>query len=127
MRIRIWEIIVFSLLAVLAIIFSVLQGVWNGFSYFSSSVFILFMILFINNRLYYLRVLKQKYDDGLETYFVELYNNGLITKEQFENVDERICKGYYKDYRRYKTLTIILTVGFAFILVSLILVVFKLW
>ena len=88
MKIRVWEIIVFTVLIVLAITFSLLQGVWSGFSYFSSSIFLIFMIFFINNRIYYLRLLKQRYDDGLETYFVELYNNGLITKDQFENVDE---------------------------------------
>lgn len=127
MRIRLWEIIVFTILIVCAITFSLLQSVWSGFAYFSSSIFIIFMILFINNRIYYLKLLKKKYDDELETYFVELYNNGLITKEQFENVDERIVKGYYKDYRRYKNLTILLIIGFSLILVSIVLVVFGIW
>ncbi len=127
MKIRVWEIIVFTVLIVLAITFSLLQGVWSGFSYFSSSIFLIFMIFFINNRIYYLRLLKQRYDDGLETYFVELYNNGLITKDQFENVDEAIVKGYYKDYRRYRTMTILLIVCFALILVSVALVLFGLW
>ena len=58
---------------------------------------------------------------------MELYNNGLITKEQFENVDIRIVNGYYKDYRRYKTLTIILLIVFSIILISIALVVFGLW
>ena len=127
MKIRVWEIIVFTVLIVLAITFSLLQGVWSGFSYFSSSIFLIFMIFFINNRIYYLRLLKQRYDDGLETYFVELYNNGLITKDQFENVDEAIVKGYYKDYRRQKLITIFLIVCFALILVSVALVLFGLW
>lgn len=127
MKIRVWEIIVFTVLIVLAITFSFLQGVWSGFSYFSSSIFLIFMIFFINNRIYYLRLLKQRYDDGLETYFVELYNNGLITRDQFENVDEAIVKGYYKDYRRYRTMTILLIVCFALILVSVALVLFGLW
>ena len=127
MKIRVWEIIVFTVLIVLAITFSFLQGVWSGFSYFSSSIFLIFMIFFINNRIYYLRLLKQRYDDGLETYFVELYNNGLITRDQFENVDEAIVKGYYKDYRRYRKMTILLIVCFALILVSVALVLFGLW
>lgn len=127
MKIRVWEIVVFTVLIVLAITFSLLQGVWSGFSYFSSSIFLIFMIFFINNRIYYLRLLKQRYYDGLETYFVELYNNGLITKDQFENVDEAIVKGYYKDYRRYRTMTILLIVCFALILVSVALVLFGLW
>lgn len=127
MKIRVWEIIVFTVLIVLAITFSLLQGVWSGFSYFSSSIFLIFMIFFINNRIYYLRLLKQRYDDGLETYFVELYNNGLITRDQFENVDEAIVKGYYKDYRRQKLITIFLIVCFALILVSVALVLFGLW
>ena len=127
MKIRVWEIIVFTVLIVVAITFSLLQGVWSGLRYFSSSIFLIFMIFFINNRIYYLRLLKQRYDDGLETYFVELYNNGLITKDQFENVDEAIVKGYYKDYRRYRTMTILLIVCFALILVSVALVLFGLW
>ncbi len=127
MKIRIWEIVVFTVLIVLAITFSLLQSVWSGFSYFSSSIFVLFMVFFINNRIYYLRLSKQRYDDGLETYFVELYNNGLITKDQFENVDEAIVKGYYKDYRRQKLITIFLIVCFALILVSVALVLFGLW
>ena len=127
MKIRVWEIILFTVLIVFAIIFSLLQKYWGGFNYFSSSIFLIFMIFFINNRIYYLKILKKKYDDGLETYFVELYNNGLITKEQFENVDIRIVNGYYKDYRRYKTLTIILLIVFSIILISIALVVFGLW
>ena len=127
MKIRVWEIILFTILIVFAIIFSLLQKYWGGFNYFSSSIFLIFMIFFINNRIYYLKILKKKYDDGLETYFVELYNNGLITKEQFENVDIRIVNGYYRDYRRYKTLTIILLIVFSIILISIALVVFGLW
>ena len=127
MKIRVWEIILFTVLIVFAIVFSLLQKYWGGFNYFSSSIFLIFMIFFINNRIYYLKILKKKYDDGLETYFVELYNNGLITKEQFENVDIRIVNGYYKDYRRYKTLTIILLIVFSIILISIALVVFGLW
>lgn len=127
MKIRVWEIILFTVLIVFAIVFSLLQKYWGGFNYFSSSIFLIFMIFFVNNRIYYLKILKKKYDDGLETYFVELYNNGLITKEQFENVDIRIVNGYYKDYRRYKTLTIILLIVFSIILISIALVVFGLW
>ena len=127
MKIRVWEIILFTVLIVFAIVFSLLQKYWDGFNYFSSSIFLIFMIFFINNRIYYLKILKKKYDDGLETYFVELYNNGLITKEQFENVDIRIVNGYYRDYRRYKTLTIILLIVFSIILISIALVVFGLW
>lgn len=127
MKIRKWEIICFTIIIVLAITFSLLQKVWTGFSYFSSAIFVIFAGLFVNNRIYYLKVVKNQYDNGLETYFVELYNNGLITKEQFENGDERIINGYYKDYRRQKALTICLIAVFAIIVVSLILVVFKVW
>lgn len=112
---------------VLAITFSLLQGVWGGFVYFTMASFILFMGFFINNRIYYIRKLKAEYDEGLETYFVELYNNGLITRDQFENADDRVVKGYYKDYRRVKALTILLIVGFAVVLVSVLLVIFNVW
>ena len=44
-----------------------------------------------------------------------------------KNVDEAIVKGYYKDYRRYRTMTILLIVCFALILVSVALVLFGLW
>ena len=85
------------------------------------------MGFFINNRIYYIRNLKAEYDEGIETYFVELYNNGLITKQQFEEADDRVVKGYYKDYRRTKTLTILLIVAFALVLVGVCLTIFKVW
>lgn len=119
--------IVFSVLAVFAIAFSLLQKTWDGFTYFSTVTFLLFMGFFINNRIYFIRYLKKQYDEGLETYFVELYNNGLISREQFDEVDPRIVKGYYKDYRRSRSLTILLIIGFALIIVSLILTVFNVW
>lgn len=127
MKIRGWEIICFTCLIVLAIAFSLLQKAWAGFSYFSSAIFLIFVALFINNRIYCLRLSKKQYDEGLEKYFVELYNNGLISKEQFENADPRIVKGYYKDFRRQKALTICLIVVFLSIVVSLILTLFKVW
>ncbi len=127
MKIRVWEMIVFACLAVLALTFSLLQGTWSGFSYFSSATFLIFVGFFINNRIYYLKVLKKQYDEGLQSYFVELYNNGMITREQLENVDPRIVAGYYKDYKRYKIFTGILIAIFLIIVVSLILVVFKIW
>ena len=127
MKIRVWEMIVFACLAVLALTFSLLQGTSGGFSYFSSATFLIFVGFFINNRIYYLKVLKKQYDEGLQSYFVELYNNGMITREQLENVDPRIVAGYYKDYKRYKIFTGILIAIFLLIVVSLILVVFKIW
>lgn len=127
MKFRVWELILFPIIMVLAITFSLLQGVWGGFVYFTMASFILFMGFFINNRIYYIRKLKAEYDEGLETYFVELYNNGLITRDQFENADDRVVKGYYKDYRRVKALTILLIVGFAVVLVSVLLVIFNVW
>lgn len=127
MKIRIWEMIVFSVLAVFAIAFSLLQKTWGGFTYFSTATFLLFMGFFINNRIYYIRYLKKQYDEGLETYFVELYNNGLISREQFDQADPRIVKGYYKDYRRSRSLTILLIIGFAIIILTLILTVFNIW
>lgn len=127
MKLRIWEIIVFVSLIVCAIAFSLLQKVWGGFSYFSAAVFILFMVFFINNRICYLRLIKAHYDEGLETYFVELYNNGLISRQQFEEADERIIKGYYKDYRKQRNITILLIIGFSAILIALALTIFNVW
>ena len=127
MKFRVWELILFPILIVLAIAFSLLQSVWGGFVYFTLATFIIFMSFFINNRIYYIRKIKSEYDEGLETYFVELYNNGLITREQFENADDRVVKGYYKDYRRSKALTILLIVAFAVVLVSIVLTLFKVW
>ncbi len=127
MKIRIWEMIVFTVLIVLAITFSSLNDIWGGFMYFSSSIFLIFMGFFINNRIYYLKSKKEQYDEGLETYFVELYNNGLITVEQFETADERIVRGYYKDYRRLKGITISLMVAFGLVLISIALVLFNIW
>ncbi len=119
--------IVFSVLAALAIAFSLLQKVWTGFSYFSTATFLAFMGLFVNNRIYYIRLLKKQYDEGLETYFVELYNHGLISREQFEQADPRIIKGYYRDYRRSRNMAILLIVFVALIILSLVLTVFNIW
>lgn len=127
MKIRKWEMIVFACLFALAITFSLLQKTWSGFSYFSSAIFLIFIGFFINNRIYYLRVLKKQYDEALQPYFVELYNNGMISRQQLENMDPRIVAGYYKDYKRYKILTGILIVIFAVIIISLILMLFKIW
>ena len=127
MKFRKWEIILFPCLLVVAILFSLIQTYWSGFSYFSASVFFVIIIFFINNRIYNLKNLKIYYDENLETYFVDLYNKGLISREQFENVDQQIVNGYYSDYRRFRNLTILMVVIFAFIVIGVILVVFNLW
>src|SRR5574344_272322 len=110
MKFRIWEIITLISLLVLAVIFGLLNSVWAGFVYFTTSVIIIFIGFFINNRIYYIHYLKNEYNDGLNTYFAELYNNNLITKEQFNNRDERIIKGYYKDFNKSKIVNIFLIV-----------------
>ena len=120
MKMRVWEIVVLSILAVVAVASALLRKVWDGFSYVSSVAFVLFMGFFIYNKIYNLKLMKKQYDEGLETYFVELYNNGLITKDQLENGDPRIVKGYYKDYRQKRSLTILLLVLLAVIIIGII-------
>ena len=117
MKMRVWEIVVLSILAVVAVASALLRKVWDGFSYVSSVAFVLFMGFFLYNKIYNLKLMKKQYDEGLETYFVELYNNGLITKDQLENGDPRIVKGYYKDYRQKRSLTILLLVLLAVIII----------
>lgn len=117
---RVWEIIVLSVLAVVAVAAALLRKYWTGFSYVSSCAFLLFMGFFIYNKIYNLRLMKKQYDEGLETYFVELYNNGLITKEQLENGDPRIVKGYYKEYRQKRSLTIVMLVIIALLVIGVI-------
>lgn len=124
---RVWEIIVLSVLAVVAVASALLRKVWDGFSYVSSVAFVLFMGFFIYNKIYNLKLMKKQYDEGLETYFVELYNNGLITKDQLENGDPRIVKGYYKDYRQKRSLTILLLVLLAVIIVGIIVTLVGIW
>lgn len=120
MKMRVWEIIVLSVLAVVAVAAALLRKYWEGLSYVSSCAFLLFMGFFIYNKIYNLRLMKKQYDEGLETYFVELYNNGLITKEQLENGDPRIVKGYYKEYRQKRSLTIVMLVIIALLVIGVI-------
>ena len=124
---RVWEIVVLSILAVVAVASALLRKVWDGFSYVSSVAFVLFMGFFLYNKIYNLKLVKKQYDEGLETYFVELYNNGLITKDQLENVDPRIVKGYYKDYRQKRSLTILLLVLLAVIIIGIIVTLVGIW
>ncbi len=124
---RVWEIIVLSILAVVAVASALLRKVWDGFSYVSSVAFVLFMGFFLYNKIYNLKLMKKRYDEGLETYFVELYNNGLITKDQLENGDPRIVKGYYKDYRQKRSLTILLLVLLAVIIIGIIVTLVGIW
>ena len=124
---RLWEIVVLSILAVVAVASALLRQVWDGFSYVSSVAFVLFMGFFLYNKIYNLKLMKKQYDEGLETYFVELYNNGLITKDQLENGDPRIVKGYYKDYRQKRSLTILLLVLLAVIIIGIIVTLVGIW
>ncbi len=127
MKMRVWEIVVLSILAVVAVASALLRKVWDGFSYVSSVAFVLFMGFFLYNKIYNLKLMKKQYDEGLETYFVELYNNGLITKDQLENGDPRIIKGYYKDYRQKRSLTILLLVLLAVIIIGIIVTLVGIW
>lgn len=124
---RVWKIVVLSILAVVAVASALLRKVWDGFSYVSSVAFVLFMGFFLYNKIYNLKLMKKQYDEGLETYFVELYNNGLITKDQLENGDPRIIKGYYKDYRQKRSLTILLLVLLAVIIIGIIVTLVGIW
>lgn len=127
MKMRVWEIVVLSILAVVAVASALLRKVWDGFSYVSSVAFVLFMGFFLYNKIYNLKLMKKQYDEGIETYFVELYNNGLITKDQLENGDPRIVKGYYKDYRQKRSLTILLLVLLAVIIIGIIVTLVGIW
>ena len=122
MKMRVWEIVVLSILAVVAVASALLRKVWDGFSYVSSVAFVLFMGFFLYNKIYNLKLMKKQYDEGLETYFVELYNNGRITKD-----DPRIVKGYYKDYRQKRSLTILLLVLLAVIIIGIIVTLVGIW
>ena len=124
---RVWEIVVLSILAVVAVASALLRKVWDGFSYVSSVAFVLFMGFFLYNKIYNLKLMKKQYDEGLETYFVELYNNGLITKDQLENGDPRIVKGYYKDFRQKRSLTVLLLVLLAVIIIGIIVTLVGIW
>ncbi len=127
MKFRIWEIIVLSALVVLAIIFSLLNSFWTGFFYFTSATLILFIVFFINNRIYYLKYLKSQYDEGIDIYFAELYNNNLITKEQFYNKDEKIINGYYKDFNKTRFVTIVIILAVTIISITTALIVLNVW
>lgn len=127
MKFRKWELITLLSLIALALISSMASHLWSGFSYFTASFILAFLGFFINNRVYYIKQLKKEYDEELVTYFAELYNNNYITKEQFDNVDERIVFGYYQDYRRTKNINICIIVGLVFLSISIFTFIFNIW
>lgn len=127
MKFRVWEIILLISLIVVAIIFASLNNLWNGFVYFTISILVVFIGFFINNRIYYIKYLKNEYDENIGTYFAELYNNNIITKEQFNNRDPRIVNGYYKDYKKTKLINIFIIIGLIILSISAVLVVFGIW
>ena len=125
MKFRLWQIIIFVVLALCTIAFGLLKQVWSGFTYFSMASVFLLAILFIINRILYIVDLKKDYDDNLDLYLAEMLNTGMITRAQFEERDQRIIKGYYKQYNKTKNLQIfILTLTFL-ILASIIVVLIR--
>lgn len=125
MKIRLWQIIIFVVLALCTIAFGLLKQVWSGFTYFSMASVFLLAILFIINRILYIVDLKKDYDDNLDLYLAEMLNTGMITRAQFEERDERIIKGYYKQYNRTKNLQILILTLTFLILASIIVVLIR--
>ena len=120
MKFKLWEIITFSVLVVLTIVFGLLKSLWGGFSYFSAASILVLAILFVVNRIMYIIELKKNYDDELHIYFAELLNNGLITKQQFQQKDEKVKKGYYKEYNRIKRTNICISIFLILIILGVV-------
>lgn len=120
MRYRTWEIIVFVILIVVAITFSLLSSIWSGMNYFTIGTVIAAFIVFIDIRLFYIINMKKEYDAGLDLYLVELYNNNLITKQQLNQKDARIVSGYYKLFRKLKLINIFILIVVVLFVISLI-------
>lgn len=127
MKFRRWELIVLLALLVFIIVFGLMNSIWSGFAYFTTVFILVFVGFFVNNRIYYIKFLKNEYDMGLDTYLAELYNNNLITKDQFDKKDERVVNGYYQGYRRSKSITISLIVILILVSTSVSLVQFGIW
>ncbi len=125
MKIRLWQIIIFVVLALCTIAFGLLKQVWSGFTYFSMASVFLLAILFIINRILYIVDLKKDYDDNLDLYLAEMLNTGMITRAQFEERDQRIIKGYYKQYNKTKNLQILILTLTFLILASIIVVLIR--
>lgn len=126
MKNKLWQIIAFGVLVFLTILFGILKSVWNGFAYFSLATIFLLFILYIINRILYLFNLKEEYDENLNLYLAELLNKGLITKTQFVERDERVIKGYYKQFHSAKNKQILILTGVLIVMISIIIVIFKL-
>lgn len=122
MKFRLWEIIVFISLIVLIIVLSFFNKSWVGISYINSSVLVVLLAFFINNRIFYITHIKKEYDNGIDLYFLELYNNNYITKEQLNIKDERIVNGYYKSFRKLRSINILLIIG-SFLLIATVIYV----
>lgn len=125
MKFRLWQIIIFVVLALCTIAFGLLKQVWSGFTYFSMASVFLLAILFIINRILYIVDLKKDYDDNLDLYLAEMLNTGMITRAQFEERDQRIIKGYYKQYNKTKNLQILILTLTFLILASIIVVLIR--
>ncbi len=125
MKIRLWQIIIFVVLALCTIAFGLLKQVWSGFTYFSMASVFLLAILFIINRILYIVDLKKDYDENLDLYLAEMLNTGMITRTQFEERDQRIIKGYYKQYNKTKNLQILILTLTFLILASIIVVLIR--
>ncbi|MBO4413044.1 MAG: hypothetical protein J5779_03415 [Clostridia bacterium] len=124
MRFRLWEVITFAALLVLAIVFGMFKSVWHGFSYFSASFVFGILILLIINRIFYIKDIKLEFIEREDLYFAELLNNGYITRAQFDERDPKILKGYYRDFFRARRLQIIfIIVAFVAIVASIVAII----
>lgn len=126
MRFRLWEIITFAALFALAIIFGSFKSVWQGFSYFSAVFVFGIFVLFIINRIFYIKDIKNEFIEREDTYFAELLNNGYITRAQFDTRDPKVLKGYYRDYFRARRLQIVLIIVLFVVIIAGIVAVIKL-
>lgn len=127
MRFRIWEIIVLVSLIIAAIISSSLNHIWMGMVYITAAFIVAALTIFVNNRISYIIFMKKEYDEGLELYFVELYNNNLITREQLNHKDVRIIEGYYKPFKKLRLTNILIITGTILFIITLITYIFNLW
>ena len=127
MRFRLWEIIVFGILIVLAIAFGLLRELWSGFSYFSSGILVLLLLFFVISRILYILDLKKYYDENKQIYLAELLNNGVITKNKFDNPDEKTLKEFYRSFNKSKRFQIFLCVFVLLVVVAVILHLTNAW
>lgn len=120
MNIRKWEVVSWVAVLALTVIFAVLNRFIPEFKIVTVIMFSVLMLMIAANRAFAIGKIKKNFDDGLEVYLLQMLNLGYITRTQFDERDEAVIKGYYKNFRLARKKQILLIIGIMIVTASLI-------